>query len=147
MLTLMVSKADTMVVIVVVMGFLLLAIFIYAGVVVRKMAREKLTNQPLPVPMSDHEAPGWKSSLLYEDLKGEEEIQKLLSYTMSYINAKGVGKNLLHFATEKERHSAVSRMIRVTTLPSFNGQYKRELTLSDEQIEEVVVGVLRLLSR
>lgn len=125
---------------------LLLIVFIYVGIASSRAKNLELDSNIIPPPISDHEQL-WQSVLPYENLGSGGDQEKLVVYTMAHINAKSMRDAILSFASERETMSFVSRIIRVTTLPSFNDQYKRGLELSKSQIEEVVEEVLRLLSR
>jgi hypothetical protein len=123
---------------------LLMGLFVLVGLLANRMASIRLINQPFPQPISDHEQL-WQSRLLYENLGSGGDQEKLVVYTMAHIKAKSMRGVILNFATEREVLARVSRIIRVTTLPSFNHQYKRELELSEKQMEKVVEDVVRQL--
>lgn len=120
-------------------SFLLLALFVIAGFMVGRMVRSKPVNQPFPRPISDHEQL-WQSLLPYENLGSGGDQEKLVVYTMAHINSRKIRKDIL--SCDNGRESWVSDIIRETTLPSFNLQYERELSLSDYQIQKVTEKVL-----
>ena len=121
----------------------LVCVIILIRLIFRK-AKEHFENKQF-FPIADNEKPGWRSPLSYQQLEGQSDKQRLVSFTMNHIERVYSKEILKNYGTYGEKLAQVRRIITVTTLPSFNLQYGEKLELSKKEVVELSVQVVHLV--